>query len=117
MNVMELLPRYSMRSVLSLCDLHFYVVVVLMALLASVMHADSRPGFPSFFIIAKLGAAISGAALVLGFLGLCPFELGFKRIVGWCIVNFATGSVLAAVIVVCTLAVAVGLRALGNALF
>jgi hypothetical protein len=105
-----------MRSVLSLCDLHFYVVVALMALLGSVIHADSRPGFPPLFIIATLSVAISGAALVLGFLGLCPFELGFKQIVGWCIINFATGSVLAAIIVAFTLAVAVGLRALGSAL-
>ena len=106
-----------MHKLLSLCDLHYCVVVGILAIPMAFIVEERDPGFPPIIAIGAFGAVASGMVLVFGFLGLCPFELGFRRILAWCVVNFAAGAILAAVIFVCATAVAVFLRALFGAIF
>lgn len=105
-----------MRRLLDLCDLHVYVVVGFLSLPMSIVLAGRSSAFPSIALLGLFGAVVAGTVLVFGFLALCPFELGFKGIIGWCVVNLVGGTVLAAVILACTSTAAIILRTLRGAI-
>jgi len=106
-----------MRYLLSLCDLHFYVVVGLASILVSVIHAEQCSAVASLAAACVAGAIISGVVFILGFLGLCPFELGLKGVFGWSVINLLTGSVLVTTLVILIHTIASVLRLLKEMIF